>query len=289
MEFNLADLMESVADAISDREALVCGDRRLSFGELDRRATQLAHVLSAAGVGPDDHVGVYLYNGNEYLEAMLAAFKIRAVPVNVNYRYVADELRYLLADSDCRVVLHEPEFASTLEAVRADLPLLGMTLARGDDYEAALAAASDERDFGPRSSDDLYVLYTGGTTGMPKGVLWRHEDIFFAALGGSGTLTGTPITSPEEVARRALDGHIRGVPACPFMHGTAHWMAFSVLFAGGTIVVSTDRRLEPARLWTLVADEAIAYLVIVGDAFARPLVDALEADGGLAKRLGGLS
>jgi acyl-CoA synthetase (AMP-forming)/AMP-acid ligase II len=286
VEFNLADLVESVADAVPEHEAVVFGDRRFTYADLDQRATRLAHVFQEAGVGTGDHVGVYLQNSNEYLEAMIAAFKIRAVPVNVNYRYVTDELRYLLADSDCRFVVHDAEFAETLRAVRPSLPMLSATLARGDDYEAAIAGAAAQRDFQPRSADDLYVLYTGGTTGMPKGVLWRHEDIFFAAMA---TMTGGPVTTPDEVARRAVDGNLRGLPACPFMHGTAHWMAFSVLFGGGTVVISPDRRLEPTRLWTLIADESVRFLVIVGDAFARPLVDALQADAQLVERLGGLS
>jgi acyl-CoA synthetase (AMP-forming)/AMP-acid ligase II len=289
VEFNLADLFESVADAVPDREAVVCGDRRLSFAQLDERANRLAHALAERGIGPGDHVGLYLYNGSEYLEGMLAAYKLRAVPVNVNYRYVADELRYLLADADCKAVIHEPDFAGLLDAVRPELALLTATLARGDDYEAALAASSAANDFPPRSADDLYILYTGGTTGMPKGVMWRHEDIFSAALGGAGTLTGVPIVTPEQLAPLAVNGRIRGLPACPFMHGTAHWMALSVLYAGGTVIVSTDRSFESGRLLALSADESVSFLVIVGDAFARPLVDALEADAGLGGRLAGLS
>jgi acyl-CoA synthetase (AMP-forming)/AMP-acid ligase II len=286
--FNLADLFESVVDAVPDREALVCGDRRLTYAQLDERSTRLAHALAERGVGQGDHVGLYLYNGTEYLEAMLAAFKIRAVPINVNYRYVTDELRYLLADSECRVVLHEADFASVLEAVRPDLPLLAATLARGHDYEAALDASCPTRDFAPRSPDDLYILYTGGTTGMPKGVMWRQEDIFFGALGGGNT-GGPGIATPEELAVKAVEGRTRCLPACPFMHGTAHWMAFGALYGGGTVVISPQRSLEPARLLAMVADEAVNFLVIVGDAFARPMVDALISDPMLAGRVTNLS
>jgi acyl-CoA synthetase (AMP-forming)/AMP-acid ligase II len=288
VQFNLADLFESVVDAIPDREVLVCGERRLTYAELDERANRLAHVLSDRGVGPGHHVGLYLYNGTEYIEGMLAAFKIRAVPINVNYRYVTDELRYLLSDSECRIVVHEADFASVLDAVRPDLPLLNATLARGDEYEAALAGASPSRDFSPRSPDDLYILYTGGTTGMPKGVMWRQEDIFFGALGGGNT-GGPGIATPEELAVRAVDGRTRCLPACPFMHGTAHWMAFGARFGGGTVVISPERSLEPARLLALVSDESVNFLVIVGDAFARPMVDALTAEPALAGRLTGLS
>jgi acyl-CoA synthetase (AMP-forming)/AMP-acid ligase II len=276
MRFNLADLFEAVADAVPDREALVYGDRRLSYAELDERATRLAHVLADAGVGKDDHVGVWLYNCNEYLEAMLAAFKLRAAPINVNYRYVADELRYLFVDADLKAVVLEPEFAPLLDDLRPSTPMLGLGLQRGDSYEAALASASPVRDFEPRSADDLYVLYTGGTTGMPKGVMWRGEDIFFGAF--EGTLAAAPLEKPEDIVPRAQNGRLRTLPASPFMHGTAHWVAFATLYQGGTVVISPDRGLEASRLWDLVGAEQVNFLVIVGDAFARPLVEALEED-----------
>jgi len=279
MEFNLADLFESVADAVPEREALVAGERRLTYGHLDERATRLAHALTERGVGAGDHIGLHLHNGTEYIEGMLAAYKIRAVPVNVNYRYVEDELRYLFDDADLKVVITEPDLAGRVDTIRDELPKLAGVIVRGDDYESVLAAASPERDFGERSADDVYILYTGGTTGMPKGVMWRHEDIFFGALGG-GNVGGVPIEKPQELAERAEQGRTRCLPACPFMHGTAHWMAFSTLFGGGTVVVSLDHGLQADRLWQLVADESISFLVIVGDAFARPLVDALEASPG---------
>jgi acyl-CoA synthetase (AMP-forming)/AMP-acid ligase II len=289
MEFNLADLWEAVADAQPDLEALVCGQRRLTYADVDARANRLAHELAAHGIGPGDHVAVYLYNGTEYLETMIAAFKLRAVPVNVNYRYVEDELVYLLDDSDAKAVVFHREFAPRLAAIRDRLPRLTHFLVVDDDsdvdsrrslaalgalgYEAALALAPPERDFGPRSPDDLYVLYTGGTTGQPKGVMWRAEDIFFAALGG-GAIGGDPITRPEEITGN-LDADRRCLPACPFMHGTAHWFAFNTLYGGGTVVMSPDHRLDPVRLWELVAREHVSLLVIVGDAFARPLVEAI--------------
>ncbi|MCJ7673433.1 MAG: AMP-binding protein, partial [Acidimicrobiia bacterium] len=286
MEYNLADLWEKIVDTTPEREAFVAEDRRLTFAQADERATRLAHALAARGVGPGDHVALYLFNGTEYLEAMLAAFKIRAVPVNVNYRYVEDELRYLLSDSNAKAVVFHREFAPKLAAIRADLPLLGTYLAVDDgsgadlgpldavDYEQTLAESSATRDFEPRSADDHYILYTGGTTGMPKGVMWRHEDIFFGALGGGGT--GNPISSPEEIAERAAGAGLRCLPACPFMHGTAHWMALNSLFSGGSVVIDTDRHMDPARIWRLVASEAVTFLVIVGDAMGRPLVEAIE-------------
>ncbi|MGZ8734897.1 MAG: AMP-binding protein, partial [Acidimicrobiia bacterium] len=225
----------------------MCEQRRLTFAEVDRRSTRLAHHLAGHGIGPGDHVALYLYNGTEYLEAMLAAFKLRAVPVNVNYRYGTDELRYLLADADARAIVYHAELGSRLAPLRPELPMLQAFVRVDDgtasdpsevalgttDYEAALAANSAVRDFGPRSADDLYVLYTGGTTGMPKGVMWRHEDVFFGALGGGGG-GGAPISEPTQLAERAHDRRgLRCLPACPFMHGTAHWMALGALLTGG--------------------------------------------------------
>jgi len=275
--FNLADLFEIVVDAVPDREAVVCGDRRLTYAGIDERANRLASVLAAEGVGAGDAVGLYLHNSTEYLEGMLAAFKLRAVPVNVNYRYVADELRYLFDDADLVALIHEEQFSSVVDEVLASVPAVRFTLARGHDYERALANASRLRpDGAERSADDLYVLYTGGTTGMPKGVLWRHEDIFFSALGGGGA-GQPPLEVPEELGGRVVRGRTRMLTACPFMHGTAHWMAFSTFFSGGTVLVDDEPGLDPDRLWGLVDREAATFLVIVGDAFARPLVDALTA------------
>ena len=299
MEYNLADLWERVADTVPDHEALVYADRRLTFAEEDERATRLANALAARGVGPGDHVALYLYNSTEYLEGMLAAFKLRAVPINVNYRYVEDELRYLLDDADaCAVVFHR-EFAPKLAAISASLPELRTFIAVDDgsaaapaslaavDYESAIAAESAMRDFGARSADDLYILYTGGTTGMPKGVMWRHEDVFFGAMGGAGG-GGKPITSPEEIAERCIEPRARCVPACPFMHGTAHWMAFSTLFSGGSVVIPAEHRLDALKLWELVEREQANFMVIVGDAFARPMLDALDTPAGAALDVSGL-
>src|SRR2546423_2807876 len=198
MEFNLADLFEAVADAVPDRTALIAGDRRLTFRALDGRANRVAHYLRDVGVLPGQHVGIYSFNRAEWLESMLGCFKARAVPINVNYRYVVEELRYLFDNADLVALIFEAEFGPLVASALPGLPKLRHlvqlddgtgTVTTGLDavgYEEALSASksSARGRLLPRSSDDLYVLYTGGTTRMPKGVRWRAADIFFAARGG---------------------------------------------------------------------------------------------------------
>jgi acyl-CoA synthetase (AMP-forming)/AMP-acid ligase II len=275
LTWNLADLFEGVVDVVGERPAVVAGDRRLTFAQLDERANRLAHVLRAAGVGVDDHVAVALRNGDEYLEAMLAAFKLRAVPINVNTRYTEDELRYLVADAVPRFILHEPDRSDRIAAALdgAAIPCL----VRGAAYEAALEGSDPTRPAVVRSGDDRYLLYTGGTTGSPKGVVWRHEDLLFAALGG-GNPGGDPVSTPDEVVEHARSGRTRCLPASPFTHGTAHWTALSTLLHGGTVIVDTSPTFDAVRLWDLADRERATILVIVGDAFGRPLADALATE-----------
>jgi acyl-CoA synthetase (AMP-forming)/AMP-acid ligase II len=288
MEFNLADLFETVADTVPDNEAIVCGTRRVTYRQLDERANRLAHWLQGRGVRPGEHVGVYLYNGPEYLEASLACFKIRAVPINVNYRYVEEELAYLFDNADLVGLIHHREFtpriASVLDTLRerraltavddgsdADLASTG-----SEDYEAVLAGSSPERGFPPRSPDDLYVLYTGGTTGMPKGVLWRSEDIFFGGLMG-GDPMGEPIRRPEEIADKVRKAPpMTALAIAPLMHGACQWATFISLFAGQRVVLSDRKNFDPDYLWELVERERVNTISIVGDAMGRPLAEALE-------------
>ena len=201
-------------------------------------------MLASRGIGAGDHVALYLYNGVEYLEGMLAAFKLGAVPINVNYRYVEEELRYLLDDADARAVDLPPRVHAE---ARRDLRDAARARARSSSVDDAPATRTPTRGrrsrvrgrarrgtrptatSAERSPDDLYILYTGGTTGMPKGVMWRHEDVFFGRWAAA-SVGGAPITTPEEIAERCVVPRTRCVPACPFMHGTAHWMAFSALF-----------------------------------------------------------
>jgi acyl-CoA synthetase (AMP-forming)/AMP-acid ligase II len=274
MERNLADVFEIVADAIPDREALVVGfgDRRLTYAALEERANRLADHLARAGIGAGDHVAAYLYNGSEFIETMLAAFKLRAAVVNVNYRYVATELAYVLSDSDAKAIVYDTRFTATLAEVASELPKLGERLAIGDAYEEALAAASPVRPTVSRTGDDLYLLYTGGTTGMPKGVMWRHADILAAGLGD---LDGAATRAEQE--ERARAGRDRHLPACPLMHGAAQWVALATFFGGGTVILSPDTRLDAGRLAELVAAEGATIVTIIGDAVGRPLADAAAA------------
>lgn len=293
MEFNIADLFESLVDAIPDRTAIVSGKRRLTYAELDDRATRLAHFLKSRGVGPGDHVGLHLFNGTEFVEGMLAAFKIRAVPINVNYRYVAGELRYLYENADIVATITQREFGPVVAESTQNLSCLKTVILLEDgsvadfpsdatsesfDFDDVLAASIAERDFEPRSGDDLYIIYTGGTTGMPKGVMWRHEDVFFAGLQG-GSLTGQPIEKPEQLAENAVNSMmpLTMLPAAPFIHGAAQWGALIGLFAGGTIVLQPGRSFDAKRIVELVGEEKVTTITLVGDAMARPVVDVLNA------------
>ncbi len=288
--FNIADMYEMVADVVPGRDALVCGPQRATFAQLDERANRLAHYLSACGVGPGDHVGLYLYNCNEYLEGMLACFKIRAVPINVNYRYVQDELLYIFQNSDMVACIHNREFIDSIAEVRQSAGRLATLICVDDEsradlgaidtigYEDALAGQSGERDFAERADDDLFVLYTGGTTGMPKGVMWPHKNVFFAAMGGGGWFhPDGAITAPEQIAERIGDFPIVGMALAPLMHGACWWYACIQLLAGNTVVLSPDRSLVGEQVWDIVEREKVNAISIVGDAMAIPLLDALAA------------
>jgi fatty-acyl-CoA synthase len=299
MDFNLADVYEAVADAIPDDDAIIWGDRRWTYRELDERANALANVLAGAGHGArrsraglgghethQDHLAVYLYNGNEYLESMLGAFKARVAPFNVNYRYVEEELLYLLDSCQANAIVFDSRFADTLAAVLPELPELRTLIQVGDGpllegavaYEDVLATASTLAPSVERSPDDLYILCTGGTTGMPKGVLWRQADIFMGSMGGRDLSTGTEKGSLEEIVDAAKNsGGAKVLPAPPFMHGAAQWVAFSGFNGGSSIVIQDDVvRLDPADVWRTVDREGVNVLLIVGDAFGRPLVEELE-------------
>jgi len=277
--FNFADVWEMAADACRDREALVCGEQRRTYGELEDRANRLAHHLRGLGVSPGDHVGLYLANCAEYLETMLACFKIRAVPVNVNHRYVAGELRYLLDNSDSVGVVHGPQHAEVVAEVVPQVPGVAWTLSTGRPFEAALAASSAERpDPAGRGDDDHYVIYTGGTTGLPKGVVWRQGDAFFGCLGGGDPMRiQGEVTRPEDLVERIGDGGPTYFTLAPLMHAAAQWTSFMWLFAGGKVIL-LDGHLDPERVWGVVEREKPNMMTVVGDAVIKPLLDAWESE-----------
>jgi len=270
--FNLADLFEQSADAWPDRDYIVAGDARRTYGEMEARANQLAHHLAAQGVKPGDHVGIYALNCVEWVETLWAVFKLRAVWVNINYRYVADELAYIFDNADLVALVVAPEFVERVNGVRAHSPMLKHVLVLGEEYEKALAVQSPERDFGPRSNDDLYILYTGGTTGMPKGVVWRHQDVLMALGGGIDLRSGHVVTDPAEFLEKGVTA-MTSLPTMPLMHGAAQWSVMSGSFTGNRIVLLD--KFDAAEVWRLIDAEKVQLLMITGDAMARPLMDDL--------------
>ena len=289
--FNIADLFEMVVDQNLDNEqpALICGDYRATYSQLEERSNQVAHFLKAKGIKAGDHVGLYMYNCGEYLEAMLGCFKIRAVPINVNYRYTGDELSYIFENSDMAACIHGQEFIPAIEQVKDKTPKLklfvslddasGEDLARigAENYKEALEGGySTERDFSDRSDDDLFILYTGGTTGMPKGVMWPHKNVFMAAMGGGGHFSGTgPCEKPEDIKERSRCG-LSGIALAPLMHGASWWFACIMLLAGNKLVLNPNRSLKGEDVWDIVEKEKLQLVQIVGDAMAIPLLDALN-------------
>jgi len=287
MEFNVADIFEGAADRIPDREVIVCGDDRATFRQLEERANRLAHYFLSLGLQPGDHIGIYAFNSVEWVEAMIAAYKIRAIPININYRYVEDELRYLFDNADLVAVVHQRQFAPRIANVLPDVPGLRHCIAFDDgsgvdcsvvnavDYEAGLAGSSPERSFGPRASDDTYVLYTGGTTGMPKGVMWHHKDVIFTLGGGIDPMTKERAQRPEDILAKIAEGFMVTCPLAPLMHGAAQWAVLSQMFIGNRIVLMPGS-FEAHKTWEIVEKEKINSLLITGDAVARPLIEALS-------------
>jgi fatty-acyl-CoA synthase len=263
-----------VAAAATDRVAIVCGAQVRTYGELVDRAGRLGGRLEAAGVGAGDKVAIDLLNRPEYLETFLAALLLGAVPVNVNYRYGVEETRYLLADADAAAVVTEDRFRPVVDGAVALLERPPLVLGIGPEYEAAVAGPPCTTAHEP-DGDDLIFLYTGGTTGMPKGVMWRNDDLYVALwqMGRPGTEPPDPL-----VAARAGKRAATALPGCPLMHGTGLFITLSTLAGGGTVVLLDGLGLDPARVWDEVDRCEVAVLTIVGDAFARPLLDALVAE-----------
>ena len=294
-QLDVVTVLEAIAAARPNADALVVKGRRLTRAQVSERTNRLANHLVAQGLGcrteratlaghesGQDHLAIYMHNRVEYLESMVGAWKARVAPFNVNYRYVAEELRYLLADADARAIVVQSRFAPTLAAVLPALPALRVIVQVPDEsghdllpgavwYDDAVAAASPAPPPIPTSADDLYILYTGGTTGMPKGVLWRNGDAMIECFGGSPTAT-----SPEEFVAEASSG-MRALITPPFMHGAGHWVALRVWLAGGTVhLPDQPEHLDAADVWRTVERDGVEFMLIVGDAFARPLVDELD-------------
>jgi 3-oxocholest-4-en-26-oate---CoA ligase len=287
--FNLSELFERVADAVPERTALVAHNRRITYAQLEERSNRLAHHLGGAGVGRGDHVGLQLLNGTEYVEGMLACYKLRAVPVNVNYRYVERELEHLFDDADLVALVVHRRFGPAVSAVAPKLEQLRHLLVVEDgsgeplpdgalDYETELARSSPERDFEGRVSDDLYLCYTGGTTGMPKGVMWTHEDIFFGALGGGDPTRTSPITEPEQIVERIPPDPAVQLVTPPLMHVSGHWSTLATLFAGGRAVYGEPGPWEPSATLDLIERERANFVTLIGDAMVRPVIDLVRAE-----------
>ncbi len=293
---SVAELHEAIAALQPDKECLIFRDQRLTWSDVTERTRRLANYLIAQNLGchterehllghesGQDHLAIYLHNGNEYLETMLGCFKARVAPFNVNYRYVAEELTYLLNDSQATAIVVHSQFAPILLEVLPNLPRLRVIIQVRDGsanellpgavwYEDALEQSLATKPDVVWSGDDLYILYTGGTTGMPKGVLWRNADALTECFGGSKTAV-----SVEDFLAEATTG-LRAIASPPFMHGAGHWVSFRIWNGGGTVIVqSTPERLDPHDIWSLIEREKVNFLLIVGDAFARPLLDGLAS------------
>jgi 3-oxocholest-4-en-26-oate---CoA ligase len=299
---NLGLAYQAIAARNPDRECIVTPTRRLTYAQVAERARRLANVLHANGLGAhreraalqnhesgQDHLGIYMLNAPEFIESMLGSYLARVAPFNVNYRYVDDELLYLLTDSDATAVIYQARYAPNLARIRERLPKLRVLIQVADesgnallpgafDYEQALAAAPDSMPPVQPSPDDLYILYTGGTTGAPKGVLWRQEDIFHAAMTGGPPGMPGPATV-EELAENATTngGFMRVMTTPPLMHGAAQWLGFGALHQGGTMVLQgKPEKLDAEEILALVERERCNTLTMVGDAFARPIVEEMR-------------
>jgi acyl-CoA synthetase (AMP-forming)/AMP-acid ligase II len=285
---NIADLAEHAIDAVPDRVALICGDEQITYAELEDKANRFAHYLIDHGVHTGDKVGLYCRNRIEIVIAMLGIVKAGAILVNVNYRYVEGELRYLFDNSDMVALVHERQYADRVAGVLPETPNVTTVVVVDDgsdgdyaryggvDFDDALAQGSPERDFGERSPDDIYLLYTGGTTGFPKGVMWRHEDIYRVLLGGTDFATGEFVKDEYDHAKQAAAAPpmIR-FPIPPMIHGATQSATWMALFAGQTVVLAPEFNADD--VWKAIENHKVNLLFFTGDAMGRPLLDALEA------------
>lgn len=301
--FNLSTVFETVARAVPEQEVLVWRDLRFTYRELNARIDGVAHYLVDRGLGchteradlaghlsGQDHLGIYLRNGNEYLEAMVAGFRARVAPFNVNYRYVEEELVSLLLDAQTKALVYHAEFAPRVAAIRDRLPDLRVLIQVSDesgneplpgavDYESIVGTPAPPAGMPISTGDDLFILYTGGTTGMPKGVLWRQDDVFIASMGGTPYGTSEPMTSYAQIAESAVNakGGVSMLMVPPLMHGAAQWSTFHMITLGGKVVILDNvRHFDPADALTVAIREKVVSIPVVGDAVARPLLDEIR-------------
>ncbi len=301
-EFTVPAAADAIAAVIGDREFLIQGDRRLTYAQVVTRSNRLAAYLHSQGLGchterarlaghdvGQDLLGIYAHNGPEYIEGMLGAWRARVAPFNVNYRYVKSELQYLLADSGATALLYHAAFAPRLAEVLGELPQLRVLIQIADDsgnellpgavdYESIVAEGPSQAPPVQPHPDDLYVLYTGGTTGMPKGVLWRQHDIFVASFGGRSLYTGELAASYDDIAARcAASPGTALLVLPPLMHGAAQWAVFTAMNTGQSVVFcSATGHLDADDVVRIIEREKVLAVTVVGDAMARPLADAFE-------------
>ena len=303
VSFDLSTVFRTVAEAIPDNEVMIWRDLRLTYAQMDARIDGVAHYLVSRGLGchierdrlaghqsGQDHVGLYMRNGNEYLEAMVAGYRARVAPFNVNFRYVEEELLYLLTDSGARALIYASEFAPNVQAIRNRLPDLQVLIQVADDsgnpllpgavdYESITTTTEPADGMPTPDGEDLYILYTGGTTGMPKGVLWRQHDIFMSAMGGRPFTGGPELTTYQDLIDQVVAGAgLRSFLVLPpLMHGAAQWGVFNTISAGGWVAVPEDvKHFDADAILRLAERERVLSIPVVGDAMARPLVDQIE-------------
>lgn len=291
MALNIADLFEHAVDVVPDRKVVQVADRAVTYAELEADANRLAHYLQGQGFGPGDHIGIYAKNSIEHVVALLAIFKIRATAINVNYRYVDGELSYLIDNSDMVALLHERPYAPLVtrvvpqhERVRSVVVMPDPTEPDSDAdvtsyggvlWDDALAGQSAERDFAERSPDDVYIVYTGGTTGFPKGVMWRHEDFWRVLGGGIDFMTGEWLEEYDQSKQAGTNEPMIMFPLSPLMHGGAQAALLMHLFAGHHTVLLP--KFDPDEVWRTIVETGTMGIFMTGDAMARPLIEAYEA------------
>ena len=290
MALNIADLFEHAVDAAPDKPAVKVGERVVTFAELESESNRLAHYLQSQGVKPGDHVAVYAKNSIEHVIAVLAIVKIRAVNINVNYRYVEGELNYLFDNADVVALIVERSYAPLVAKTAPNHPRLQTVVVVPDVidpddqsdisafggvlYADAIADQSDQRDFPERSGDDLHIIYTGGTTGFPKGVMWRHEDFWRTLGGGIDFYTGEELSEYDQSEQAKQDGRMVTFPLSPLMHGGAQAGLLMHLFAGHLTIL--EPKFDPRRTWEIIDENGVMLIFMTGDAMARPLIEEFE-------------